>query len=345
MIIMNSFSPVNITINLDKLKYNIQHSYDLCKEKSIDLVFVSKSICGDKNILAAVEETPVKIIADSRLDNFAKMNTTKTKMLIRPAVIQEADALVTLTDISFQTELDTIKALEAAALNQSKIHDILLMIDIGDLRDGIQYTDKDKIWDTATYIHESKNLRLVGVAANYNCFLGLLPDTDNMTTLAEVFNLLKPLYDTDKPILSGGTSSSVSLLTNKDAFIPSEISQIRMGEAIMLGRDPADNTFIDGYATDVFTLEVPIIEVHKKKLSDGTEMLRGVLSIGKQDLQTDRIIPYDERIKILGACSDECVIDLSNAPEYKSGDIVKFMLEYGALMTSFAGQFINKIYI
>lgn len=341
---MNSFSPVNITINLDKLKYNIQHSYDLCKAKSIDLVFVSKSICGDTHIMAIVEETPVKIIADSRLDNFAKMNTTKTKMLIRPAVMQEAKAVVSLTDISFQTELDTIKAIETESVNQNKTHDILLMIDIGDFRDGIQYTDTDKIWATATYIHESKSLRLAGIAANYNCFLGLLPDTDNMTALADIFNNLKPLYDIESPILSGGTSSSVSLLTN-DAFIPAEISQIRMGEAIMLGRDPADNTFIKGYNTDVFTLEVPIIEVQNKTLTDGSKMLRGVLAIGKQDLQTDRIIPYDEKIKILGACSDECVIDLSDAPEYKSGDTIKFMMEYGALMTAFAGQFINKIYV
>ena len=345
MIIMNSFSPVNITINLDKLKYNIQHSLDLCKDKSIQLAFVSKSICGDEHIMAAVEETDAEVIADSRLDNFAKMNTTKTKMLIRPAVAKEAEAVVSLTDISFQTELDTIKTIEEAAVKQNKTHDIILMIDIGDLRDGIQHTDRETIYETAKYVHESKNLRLVGIAANYNCFLGLLPDSENMSTLAEVFNSLKPLYDIDTPILSGGTSSSVSLLTDKDTFIPSEINQIRMGEAIMLGRDPSDNTFIDGYATDVFTLEVPIIEVHKKKLSDDTEMLRGVLAIGKQDLQIDRIIPYDERIKILGACSDECVIDLSAAPEYKSGDTVKFMLEYGALMTAFAGQFINKIYL
>lgn len=345
MIIMNSFSPVNITINLDKLKYNIQHSFELCKAKSIDLAFVSKSICGDESIMAAVEETPVKVIADSRLDNFAKMNTTKTKMLIRPAVPAEAEAVVKFTDASFQTELGTIKKIETEASKQNKIHDVLLMIDIGDLRDGIQYTDTSKIYETASYVHESKHLRLVGVAANYNCFLGLLPDKDNMTTLAEVFNSLKTLYDVDTPILSGGTSSSVSLLTNKDLFIPSEISQIRMGEAIMLGRDPADNTFINGYATDVFTLEVPIIEVHKKNLSNASSMLRGVLSIGKQDLQTDKIIPLDTRIKILGACSDECVIDLTDAPEYKSGDTVKFMLEYGALMTAFAGQFINKKYI
>ncbi len=342
---MNSISPVNITINLDKLKYNIQYSYDLCKEKSIDLVFVSKSICGDSHILEAVEETPVKIIADSRLDNFAKMNTKKTKMLIRPAVPQEAEAVVNLTDISFQTELTTIKKLEEAAARQDKLHHVLLMIDIGDLRDGIQYTDREKILTTATYIHESKSLSLAGIAANYNCFLGLLPDKENMTQLANVFELLTPLYDVEKPILSGGTSSSVSLLTDKEAFIPSSISQIRMGEAIMLGRDPSDNTFIPGYATDVFTLEVPIIEVQNKLLEDDTKMLRGILAIGKQDLQTDKIIPLNEDIKILGACSDECVVDLTLVPSLKAGDTVEFIMEYGALMTAFAGQFINRKYV
>lgn len=342
---MQSLSNVNITINLEKLKYNIQHSIALCKEKSVDLAVVTKSICADKRILDVINSLDITTIADSRLDNFSKINTTKHKLLIRPSIPAESDAVIKYCDSSFQTELETVKALGDSATAQNKSHSVFIMVDLGDLRDGIIHTDNDYIISMAEYIHNHRFLKLIGVAANYNCFVGLQPDKDNMSALVTCFNLLKDYFDTDKPILSGGNSSSVSLLNGSTIAIPDEINQFRMGEAIMLGRDPADNSLIDGYQHDVFTLNVPLLEVAIKPIKNAPCMRRGVLSIGKQDLQIDHILPIDKRIKVLGACSDECVIDLSDAPEYKTGDIVQFNLEYGALMTAFAGSFINKTYI
>lgn len=344
---MQSLSNVNITINLEKLKYNIQHSYKLCKDKSVNLAVVAKSICADSHIIDVINSTEVTTIADSRPDNFAKMKTSKIKLLIRPCVPNETDAVVKYSDASFQTELETVKKLGLSAENQNRQHKVLIMVDLGDLRDGILYTDEAAILEMAEYIHNHKFLQLAGIAANYNCFLGLLPDARNMGDLAHIRNMLEPYFDVDEPIVSGGTSSSISLLTGSDIDIPSEINQFRIGEAVMLGRDPSDNTFIGGYKTDVFTLNVPLLEVHCKpsNLSKPNELMRrGVLSIGKQDLQTEHLIPVDNRIRILGACSDECVIDLDNAPEYKAGDMISFNLEYGALMTLFAGSFFNRIY-
>lgn len=344
---MQSLSTVNITINLEKLKYNIQHSYALCKEKSVNLAVVTKSICADSNIIELINNTEISTIADSRIDNFAKMSTDKTRLLIRPSIPSESESVICYSDASFQTELATIKALGDAATSANKSHTILIMVDLGDLRDGVMHTDKDSIITMAEYIHSHDYLKLGGVAANYNCFLGLQPDNDNMSILAECYHMLKDYFDVDEPVVSGGNSSSVSLLAGSNIAIPDEINQFRMGEAIMLGRDPADNTLIDGYNHDVFTLEVPLLEVHTKPIKNApyTTMRRGVLSIGQQDLQIAHILPVDERIKVLGSCSDECVIDLSDAPEYQTGDIVKFNLEYGALMTAFAGSFINKTYI
>ena len=155
--------------------------------------------------------------------------------------------------------------------------------------------------------------------------------------------MLEPYFDVDQPIVSGGTSSSISLLKNDNITIPKEITQFRIGEAIMLGRDPSDNSFIDGYETDVFTVNAPLIEVGEKPV-DGKSMLRGILSIGKQDLVTEHLVPVDSNIKVLGSCSDEMILDLSNTSGYKTGDMFSFLPEYGALMSGFARVFINRIY-
>lgn len=342
---MNLLSKVYITINLDKLKYNIGHSLDLCKEKSLNLAPVVKSICSDQSIIDCFNEANVSVIADSRLDNFARMNTNKEKFLIRPAAACEASDVVKYCDTSLQCDLRTIMELDKSAKDLGCTHNVILLVDLGDLRDGILYSDQDSLLSCAAFVHTSECLKLTGIATNYNCFLGYLPDDENMQELVKLHQLIMPFYDTDTPVVSGGNSSSVSILTSDTKSFPAEFNQLRMGEAIMLGRDPSDNTFIPGYETEVFTLHVPLIEVYEKKTPSGETMRRGILAIGKQDLQLDHIIPRDSRVKVLGGCSDECVVDLSDAPDYKSGDELTFDLEYGALMTAFAGSFINKKYI
>lgn len=341
---MISFNQLYVTIDLGALRENIQYTYDLCKEKNINLAVVAKSICADSRILEVIEESPANVIADSRLDNFYCMDTRMQRLLIRPSSLTDAETAAMYADISIQSSLPTVMEIEKAAEKHGKIHDILILIDLGDLRDGIFYQDHDTILEMAEYVHNSKSLRLAGIAANYNCFSHFLPDDVNMNAMANLYHMLEPFYDVEKPVVSCGNSSAVRLLTENKYDIPSEINQYRMGEAIVLGRDPSDNTFIPGYRYDVFTLEAALIEVYEKPVN-GRMMRRGVLSIGKQDLYTDHIIPIDERVKVLGACSDECVVDLSDAEEYKAGDFVKFRLEYDALMTLFAGNFFSKKYI
>lgn len=342
---MEQTNPTYITINKNKLKYNIQHSFELCKEKSINLAVVSKSICADEEIIAIINDSPITTIADSRIANFIKMHTNKKRLLIRPAAPSEAAAAVRYSDISFVTEKKHVTSLNNAAKALGITHDVLLMLDIGDLRDGIFFQDKDSISELAGIIHESSNIRLAGIATNYNCFLGYLPDHDNMLAFEEIYKLLTPYYDVESPIVSGGNSSSVSLLTKSSDILSSAVNQFRMGEAVMLGRDPADNTFIPGYNYDVFTLHVPIIEIQNKPISDNTIMRRGILAIGKQDLQLEHIIPRDKRLAMLGGCSDECVVDLTDAPEYNVGDTLEFDIEYGALMTAFTNNYVSKKYI
>lgn len=342
---MEYTNPTYITINKNKLKYNIQHSFELCKEKSVNLAVVSKSICANEEIIAIINDSPVTTIADSRIANFIKMRTNKKRLLIRPAAPSEAEAAVRYSDISFVTEKSHATALNNAAKALGITHDVLLMLDIGDLRDGIFFEDKDSISELAGIIHECSNIRLAGIATNYNCFLGYLPNRNNMLVFEEIHKLLSPYYDVEEPIVSGGNSSSVSLLTESSDILSSAVNQFRMGEAVMLGRDPADNTFIPGYNYDVFTLHVPIIEIQNKPMSDKSIMRRGILAIGKQDLQLEHIIPRDKRLAMLGGCSDECVVDLTDAPEYNVGDTLEFDIEYGALMTAFTNNYISKQYI
>lgn len=347
---------VILKISLDKLRHNIQHSIDLCKAKSIDLVVVSKSICADQKIIDVINEFPIKTIADSRIANFAKMKTDKNKLLIRPTAPKEAYDLIRYCDISCQSNLDSLKAIGDMCVRENTTHEILLMIDMGDLRDGLVFTDSEQILKVARFVHEHPRLRLVGVATNYNCFYGLQPNNNNMNHFGKIHDLIlnAGLYDTDSPIVSGGNSSSITILNDTSKYtLDPVITDLRLGEVIVTGRDSHDKAIIDNYYSDVFVLEVPIIEIYEKPVNLGdvpegaavsdSRMRRAVLSIGRQDIYFEEMVPLDTRVKLLGASSDMAVLDIGDC-DYKVGDKMRFGLIYDALMTLYAGTFVKFIY-
>ena len=51
-------------------------------------------------------------------------------------MISEADKVVEYADISLNSELETIRALSKEALIKGRSHNIILMVDLGDLREG-----------------------------------------------------------------------------------------------------------------------------------------------------------------------------------------------------------------
>lgn len=336
-----------LIINKNHFLYNLNHGYELCKKQNINLTFVTKSLCADPILIELIDSSPINRIADSRIANFAKMNSSKEKFLIRPCSPSEAFDVVENSDLSIQTELDTIIALESAAKELTLTHNIILLVDLGDLRDGIMYTDKELLLRIAKYICNSEFLNLTGIAANFNCFANLQPTYENMSVLNKLNDLIKDYYNTDTPTISGGNSSSILYFVNNELKMPDYITELRMGEVILLGRNPSSNTFVEGFKYDVFTLESTLIEVKTKTfVEDGTTytMKRGVIALGQQDLQISHLLPIDDNIKIIGACSDECVLDLGNT-NYKVGDKIAFNLEYGALMSAFASHFIARLYV
>ncbi len=48
----------------------------------------------------------------------------------------QAEDVVRYADISLNSELETISALGAEAVKQNKVHNVVLMADLGDLREG-----------------------------------------------------------------------------------------------------------------------------------------------------------------------------------------------------------------
>ena len=174
-----------LKIYRDKIAHNVRELNRLCGEYGISITGISKVFTGDAEIARIYVENGITQVGDSRTENLAKLKDLECeKWLIRMPMISRAEETVTYADVSLNSELDTIKALEQACFKLGKKHKIVLMYDLGDIREG--YLDRDEIRQAADYVKSSPVLELYGVGTNMTCFSFVHPDTEKLQLLVDV---------------------------------------------------------------------------------------------------------------------------------------------------------------
>jgi predicted amino acid racemase len=336
-----------LIIDLKKLRENLDWLTGECHSIGIKVAVVTKVFCADPEICAVIEESDADGFADSRLQNLKIIETHKPKQLLRIAMQSEAEDVVRFADISMQSGIETIRMLGAAAEKLRKKHKIILMIDMGDLREGIFFRNEGRIFETAEAIIAEPWLEFFGVGVNLTCYGGIIPDEENVGGLVKFADLLREKYNIPLPIVSGGNSSMMTML--KEHRIPKGVTQLRLGESFVLGNNTETGLPMDELNTDCFVLEAELVEVQPKPskpigtsglnafgervtFEDRGPMLRGILAIGRQDVNPDGLTPIDPGVEIIGASSDHLLVNLNRSPNYNVGDTIRFIPDYGALL-------------
>ncbi len=347
-----------LVIDKTKLTDNVKAMVKRCKANNLTTMGVTKVFCADSQLTQCYIDGGVDYLADSRLLNLKKLAAFDIeKVLLRLPALSEAEQIVEYSDITLNSEITTIKALGKAAQDKNKVHKIILMVDLGDLREGIWPTDFDQI---VTDIKAVKGIELFGLGVNLTCYGGVIPTVETLSKLTDLAARLSEKHGITVKILSGGNSSSVYLLDKGE--MPAAINNLRLGESIVLGRETAYGDTIVGTHTDVFKLEAEIIEKKLKpslpigkigmdafgntpSFVDKGERVRAILAIGRQDVHIDNLIPEDKAISIFGASSDHLIVDLTDvADKYQVGDIVRFDIEYGAMLALMTSPYVEKTY-
>ncbi len=318
---------------------------------------VSKVFCADQVLIDILNTENTDYIADSRVQNLSRIDTSKPKVMLRLPSLSNAESVVKNCDISLNSELSTIKKLNIESKLNNTVHGIILMIDLGDLREGIFY--EQNVFDTVKEVLSLKNISLKGIGTNLTCYGGIIPSIEILTKLVEYKTRIETRFDISLEIISGGNSSNIELLLSDS--IPFGINNLRLGEAIVLGRETAYGSFIDNTYSDIFTLEAEIIELKEKPsipigkvgmnafgkvpiFEDKGNMLRAIIAIGKQDVDYNELIPFDD-VEILGSSSDHIILNVSNSANiYKVGDIMKFKLTYSSILSLMTSKYVNKHY-
>lgn len=319
---------------------------------------VTKVVSGDPVIAKALTSAGMKYIADSRIENIIKMKNAGVKaefVLIRTPFKSKLDQVIKYADISFNTELSIIKELSKKALSSSKVHQIVLMIEMGDLREGIL---ESNIEEDIKFILQLKGIKIKGIGTNLSCYGGVKPTCEKMKKLSDIARSIENRFKIKLDLISGGNSA------NFEWFFKNEnleyINNIRLGEAIFLGNETLHSTPINELHQNAVTLVAEVIESNRKEsipdgelgqnafgeistFTDNGEISRVIMGIGRQEVDVDGLTPI-QNIQIIGSSSDHMIIDVADL-KIKVGDRIRFNVNYSALLRLMGSPSIKKVIV
>ena len=232
----NQYYP-QLRIDLSKLRENAAYAVDKCAQCGIQVSGVIKGMHAYLPGVRQLQAAGVSSLATSRLDQAAAVKEAGIDlpvMLIRVPMISDAADVVKYCDYSLNSELSVLEALDEEAGRQHKIHNVLLMADVGDLREG--WWDKDEMAKAAIQVErEMPNLHLAGTGINVGCYGSVVATPQKLQEFVALTEQIEKRLGRKLEILSGGaTSSFIRVL---EGTIPDRINNLRIGEGVLNARD------------------------------------------------------------------------------------------------------------
>jgi predicted amino acid racemase len=347
-----------LVIDLTKIEHNARTVTRLCAEHGIAVTGVTKGTLGHPGVARAMLCGGVVSIGESRMENVQRLQAAGVEapyMLLTIPPLSEVEAVVAAVDVSLNSELAVLAGLSDAARRIGRIHDVIVMVDLGDLREGVW---PDDLIPFAREAEKLPGIRLVGIGSNLTCYGGVVPTKDNMTELARLAGAIERSLGRQLALVSGGNSSTLPLIAA--GGMPQRIDHVRIGEAILLGRETVARTPWPETFQDAFLLRAEVVE-RKEKPSlpigersedafgrvpvfvDHGDVERAIVNIGREDVKVEGLTPLDPRVEVLGASSDYVILDVSAVrPGIRVGDELTFSLNYSALLAAMTSRYVEK---
>ncbi|MCQ4636731.1 alanine/ornithine racemase family PLP-dependent enzyme [Anaerovorax odorimutans] len=367
---MNSNSITNapyprLVVDLKKLRHNIDVVLDNCSQANISVCGAIKGFNGLPKAVEEFAEAGFSQLGTSRMRTIKELTMLGIQakyLLLRVPMLSEADDVVKYANVSLNSDIQVIRALNDAAAKAGTSHEVILMSDLGDLREG--FWDQEELLDCAEVVEkELDNIVLKGVGTNLGCYGSIKPTVTKMNELISIAELVEKRIGRRLEIISGGATSSYVLVLNQS--MPERINHLRIGEGILNNYDLPEiwGLDIENMYQDVFTFEAEVIEVRDKpshpvgeicidsfgrkpEYTDRGIRRRALLAAGKLDFAlNDKIFPQMEGATVIGSSSDHMILDIEDSKEeVKVGDIVTFHVSYPSMMYLSNDKYVNVIY-
>jgi len=350
-----------LTLFRNKLKHNYKIIDKMMGSNNIEFGIVTKLLCGNKKFIQEVINLGTHQVCDSRLSNLKavkEINRDVETIYIKPPASRSVKSIVQYADVSLNSSLETIKLLSREARSQKKVHKVIIMVEMGDLREGVL---GHKLLDFYKKVFKYKGIKVIGLGTNLNCLHGVMPSEDKLIQLALYKQIIELQFKQKIPYISGGTTVCIPLVQRK--LLPKDINHFRIGEALYFGADLFTGKTLKGMYSNVFELSAQIIEIEEKPMIPSGELAqnpsgdvfeineddygkksyRAIIDLGLLDINPDFLVPLDETLSVIGASSDMLIIDLKNNPqEYQVGSIIQFHMSYMGALSLMNSRYITK---
>lgn len=360
-----------LIINTDHIIGNIQKINSLIKKHQAQWTLISKVLSGHKETLQRILSHPsideLHSIGDSRLSSLEmikKIRPDIETMYIKPVPQNLVNRIVRHADISLTSSLSTLRLLDEAASKIGVKHKVIVMIELGELREGIV---RDNIVEFYSKAFKLENIDVMGIGTNLGCMYGIEPTYDKMIQLTLYRALLQEMFHRKLPIISGGSSITIPMIGGSK--LPSSINHFRIGEAVFCGSSPLDNQRFKNLSTEVFEYSANILELEEKESTpdgiiseaavghvpelsedrpEGETHCRAIVDFGLLDVDVDAVSPKDSNIHFAGTTSDLTVFEIKNNLEdngrtrYHVGDRIRFVPTYMGSARLMNSKFITK---
>ena len=338
-----------IEVDLGKIRRNTQILVARLGPRGIGVTGVTKAVCGHPAIARAMRDGGAAGLADARINNVRRLRQagiTCPVTLIRTPMLSQVDEVVHLCEASYNTEIAVIAALASAAIRKDRVHGIILMVEMGDRREGIL---PENVAEVAQQVMTMRGVVLTGIGANFACLSGIAPTASQMASLGNLADEVEGVCGPFLKVVSGGNSANLPWALGEGTT--GRINDLRLGEAILLGVDPTSGDQISGMHTDAFTLVAEVIETGVKPAPFPIAMIdpalarlhivkpsgasaRMILAVGHQD--TDILgLSMPVGSTLIGATSDHLIVGTPRSLP-AVGSEMRFQMNYNALMHAMA---------
>jgi predicted amino acid racemase len=351
-------------IRQDHLFDNARKILALCEPYNVRITAVTKGFNSIPDCCRMLMDAGCFSIASSRLRQLIEVkifDKTIPTMLIRIPMLSELADVVKWSDSVLVSEVQTLQHLNEEASRQRKRPLVILMRDVGDLREGF-FSQEDLLRAALLIEYELPHLALYGIGTNLSCYGSIIPTKHNLEALAGCAQEIEVRIGRRLEIISGGATTSLPLLLRGE--MPRNINHLRLGECLFAPPTAWEHD-IDGLWRDVFQVEAEIVECNKKptqpigikgkaafgkikQYTDRGVRHRAIVAIGNQDLGDSATVlkPLDPEIKVLGASGDHAILDIEDCQTpYHLGDIIPFNLLYQGCIYASMSPDVDKLII
>lgn len=362
-----------LEINIAKIRKNIKLLNEFFKKHDIHWSLITKVFSGDKELLKRLL-TPdivggIHSVGDSRLSslkNLKEVNPDLITIYIKPPPIAYVSEVVKYADISLNSSFKTINALNEAAQKQNKTHKVIVMIELGELREGV---NREDFTDFYKSVFNLSNIEVVGLGSNLGCMYGIAPTYDKLLQLCLYKELIEAKHGTKLDLVSGGSSITLPLVETQT--VPKDVNHFRIGEAAFFGTSPLDNKQFKDLDTDAFNFYTQIIELEEKGIvpdgvisdanightsefeekDSGKTTHKAILDFGLLDVDQEGLTCDDEEVKFVGITSDMTVIDIGDnvnengKQKYHVGDMLCLDPNYISVARLLNSKFIDTKFV